>query len=112
MLPSFCRDVVTVKRAQMVDKRGSIVADWSNPQTFDVSGCSVQPQDTVRDFDGRELSVSQSWVLYAPTGSDLEAGDRVEWQDTTFEISGAPMPWTSPTGRVSHIWARLEEWSG
>ena len=42
----------------------------------------------------------------------IQAGDRIEWSSMTFEIDGAPMPWTSPTGRVSHIWARLKEWSG
>lgn len=112
MLPSFCRDVVTVKRAAEVDKRGTVVLDWDNPQTFELSGCSVQPSTTSRDFDGRTVQVSEDWTLYAPPNSDLLAGDRIEWQDATFEINGAPMPWTSPTGRVSHMYARLSEWRG
>lgn len=112
MLPSFCRDSVTVKRAQLVDKRGTRVADWDGAVEFTLGGCSVQPTDSTRDFDGRELSVSQSWSLYAPPGSDLKAGDRIEWRGMSFEIDGAPMPWESPTGRASHVWARLSEWSG
>ena len=112
MLPSFCRDTVTIKRAQMVDKRGTIVADWLNPQVFTIGGCSVQPSTSTRDFDGRTLGILEEWTLYAPTGADLRAGDRVVWRDTTFEINGAPMPWESPTGRVSHVYARLTEWSG
>lgn len=112
MLPSFCRDAITVKRAQLVDRRGTQVLDWENPQEFTVSGCSVQPNTTTRDFDGRAIQVTEDWTLYAPPGSDIKAGDRIEWQGLTFEIDGAPMPWTSPTGRISHIWARLSEWRG
>ncbi len=112
MLPSFCRDTVTVSRAQLVDKRGTKVLDWTSPETFTVNGCSVQPSTSTRDFDGRTLAVSEEWTLYAPPGSDLQAGDRITWRDTTFEINGAPMPWESPTGRVSHVRAQLAEWRG
>ena len=112
MLPSFCRDAVTVKRAQLTDKRGTKVLDWSNPLEFELSGCSMQPNTTTRDFDGRTIQVTEDWTIYAPPGSDLQAGDRIEWQGLEFEINGAPMPWSSPTGRVSHIWARLNEWRG
>lgn len=112
MLPSFCKDSVTVKRAQETDKRGTKVLDWSNPTSSTLTGCSVQPNSSTRDFDGREIQVTEDWTLYAPPGSDIKAGDRIEWNSLTFEINGAPMPWTSPTGRVSHIWARLAEWRG
>ena len=112
MLPSFCKDAVTVKRARLVDKRGTITLDWNNPETFELSGCSVQPNTTTRDFDGRAIQVTEEWTLYAPPGSDLKAGDRIEWNESVFEIDGAPMEWTSPTGRVSHVWARLSEWRG
>lgn len=112
MLPSFCKDTVTVKRATLVDKRGTKVLDWSEPTSITVGGCSVQPNTTSRDFDGRTVQVTEDWTLYAPYGSDIKAGDRIEWEGVTFEINGAPMPWKSPTGRVSHVWARLVEWRG
>ena len=112
MLPSFCRDSVTVKRAALVDSRGSKVLDWSNPTEIHLSRCSVQPSTSARDFDGRTIQVTEDWTLYAPPGSDIQAGDRIEWNGVTFEIDGAPMPWQSPTGRVSHVWARLKEWRG
>jgi len=112
MLPSFCRSEITVKRANLVDKRGTTVADWTNPLTFTIQGCSVQPSTSTRDFDGRTLGISEEWTLYAPTGANLKAGDRVYWQGSVFEINGAPMPWESPTGRISHVFARLNEWRG
>ena len=112
MLPSFCNDTITVKRAALKDSRGTKVRDWANAVSNTLGGCSVQPTSTSRDFDGRTTQVTEEWTLYAPPGSDLQAGDRIEWNSLTFEINGAVMPWKSPTGRVSHMWARLSEWSG
>lgn len=112
MLPSFCRETVTVIRAALKDSRGTKVLDWQNATRTPLDGCSVQPGDTSRDFDGRTVQVSEDWTLYAPPGSDVKAGDRIEWEGTTFEIDGVPMPWKSPTGRVSHMWAKLKEWRG
>ena len=112
MLPSFCKDTVTRKRATLVDSRGTKRLDWANASTKQIAGCSVQPNTTTRDFDGRLIQVTEDWTLYAPPGSDIVAGDRIEWESMTFEIDGAPMPWKSPTGRVSHMWVRLKEWRG
>ena len=93
MLPSFCNDTITVKRAALKDSRGTKVYDWANAVSKTLGGCSVQPTSTSRDFDGRTTH-------------------RIEWNSLTFEINGAVMPWKSPTGRVSHVWARLAEWRG
>ena len=112
MLPSFCKDQITRIRPTLTDKRGTQVLDWATPNSLIINGCSVQPVTTSRDFDGRTVQVSEEWTLYAPPNSDIKAGDRIEWRSITFEINGSPMPWESPTGRVSHIYARLSEWSG
>lgn len=112
MLPSFCTDEITVLRPVMADKRGTVTLDWENATTLTIGGCSIQPSMSTRDFDGRTIQVTEEWTLYAPFDSDLRAGDRIEWQSLTFEINGAPMPWKSPTGHVSHVWARLAEWRG
>lgn len=95
-----------------MDKRGTQVRDWANADSFQLSNCSVQIAQTTRDFDGRTLSVSEEWTLYAQPNADLLEGDRVEWRGLTFEVNGSLMPWTSPTGRVSHVVARLSEWRG
>lgn len=112
MLPSFCVDAIGVLRPTEKSVRGTTVLDYSDSEPVTVTGCSVQPTDTLRDFDGRTLAIERSFELYAPPGSDIKAGDRIVWQGRTFEVNGAPMEWRSPTGRVSHINARLREWSG
>ena len=111
MLPSWCRDTVTVKRAPVVAVRGSEARDWNNAASHTVAGCSVQHASVMRDFN-RAVNVSESWTLYAPPGADIEAGDRIEWNGHTFEINGAPYAWTSPTGRVSSVQVPLVEWKG
>lgn len=116
MLPSWCRDTVTVTRPAWVASRGTTVPDWSQATTRTLTGCSVQVPSTSIDLDGRQQSELYG-TLYAPDGSDVARGDRVEWTDPMgtvhdFLVDGVPMPWTSPSGRVSHVKVRLVEWRG
>ena len=111
MLPSFCTHTVIVHRAPLKDVRGSLVRDWASAETHTLTGCSVQPSSTASNFE-REEQVTDRWQLYAPPGSDLLTGDRVEFQGTTYDIDGAPYEWKSPTGRVTHVQAHLIEWVG
>ena len=49
MLPSFCREVVTVSRAPLAAMRGTYERDWSSASSHEVAGCSVQPSQTSGD---------------------------------------------------------------
>lgn len=111
MLPSFCRHTVTIHRAPLKDARGSLVRDWENASTHEITGCSVQPSSTASNFE-REEQVTDRWQLYAPPQADIQTGDRVEFNGTLYEIDGAPYNWPSPTGRVAHLQAHLIEWEG
>lgn len=111
-LPSFCRDTVTVKRAREVDKRGTIVLDWSNPEEITLTRCSFQNQTTSRDTDGRTLQVTNGAMLYTSYDADVQAGDRVDWHGGSFEITGAPIPVYGATGRISHYEIPLSESAG
>lgn len=116
MLPSWCRDSVTVVRPVRALQRGTTVPDWSNAQTHALTGCSVQLTTTSMALDGREQTALRG-TLYAPPASDVRAGDRIDWNDPTgvahsLLVDGEPMPWQSPTGRVMHVQARLAEWRG
>ena len=116
MLPNFASDTVTVIRPTMRESRGTKVADWTNAQRKIVSGCIVQLPATSMDLDGR-AQTQLTGTLYAPVGTDVRAGDRIEWVDGRgvthhLAVNGEAMPWTSPTGRVSHVQARIAEWEG
>lgn len=116
MLPSWCRDAVTVTRPAWVESRGTLVPNWSKATSHPLTGCSVQVPLTSMDLDGRQQA-ELSGTLYAPNGADVARGDRITWTDPMgvehdFAVDGMPMPWSSPSGRVSHVQARLVEWRG
>ena len=114
MLPGFCTDSVTRKRAPLVDSRGTKnVRDWTaNTVTSKtISGCSVQPASVSGDLDGREQS-TENLTLYAPPDADIVKGDHIEWGGLTYTIDGQPYVWNSPTGAVSHMVVPLSHWEG
>ena len=112
MLPSWCNDSVMVLRAPLVDSRGTKVRDWSQAASHVIGGCSFQPAGTSTDFTDVRQAVTFDATLYAPPGSDIEQDDRIVFEGVTYAMDGAPSPWKSPTGRVSHVQARLKVWSG
>lgn len=116
MLPSFAHETVTVLRPAMRSSRGTLVPDWQNASGHELTGCIVQLPSTSMDLDGR-TQTQLTGTLYAPQGADVRAGDRIEWVDARdvthhLAVDGEPMPWASPTGRVSHVQARIVEWRG
>ena len=110
-LPTFATDTVTVVRPASVEKRGVSVKDWDNATTHTIAGCSFQPQTTSSGLDTREAVIVRA-KLYLPPGSDIQAGDRIEFDGERFSIDGAPLTKRSPTGRLSHIIAFLVDWRG
>lgn len=88
MLPSFCKDVVTRLRPTMKESRGSMIPDWSNPDSLLICGCSMQPASTSLSTDGRVLGISDLYTLFAPSCSDIQAGDRIDFNGLIYEVSG------------------------
>ena len=43
MLPSWATDTVTRLRATVITQRGSEIPDWTNPDSLEITGCSMQP---------------------------------------------------------------------
>lgn len=113
MLPSFCRDTVTVRRAVLVERRGTTVPDWGSATSHIVSGCSLQEGGSSTEFGDAQRDPSESdATLLMPPGSDVRAGDRVSLNGRTWEVDGVPSDVKSPTGCVSHRRAKLKEWRG
>lgn len=112
MLPSFANQTITVARAKTTTtSRGSEVPDWTNTDKTTVTGCSIQPASTSLSQDGRILGIADGWTAYVPEGTDVKAGDRIEFDGQTFEINGEPRKWTGPM-RTSHIQLNLTRWEG
>lgn len=111
-LPSFCTEEVEVLRAPLESSRGTSERDWSKAKAHTVAGCCAQPSSTASDRGEPREASSISAALYAPPGSDVEAGDRVRCSLGWFEVEGEPMPRVSPTGAVSHLRVEMSRWRG
>ena len=104
MLPSWCRDTITVTRAPWKESRGSKVRDWANAKTHTVTGCSVQYDRTATNgASARAQATSTTAVIYCAPGSDVLAGDRVQFGNAKFEVEGEPFEVRSPFGGCDHI---------
>jgi hypothetical protein len=113
MLPSFCNQTVTRIRPGTKELRGSIVPDW-DPAKVDrlvIKGCSVQPATTTLSEDGRVLGITEQWTAYLPEGSDVKAGDHIEFDGDVYTINGEPKKWTA-AARLSNIQLNLIRWKG
>ena len=112
MLPSWCRDEVTIVRPSWVEERGKRIPDYDSPaETVVVSGCSVQPGATSEVQEGRQ-NVTVRWTLIAPPGTVIGAHDAVDWEGVRYQADGGGQAWRSPTGSVSNVVAALVDWEG
>lgn len=111
MLPSFCRDTITILRPTIRTVRGTQVADYSTPDRIEVEGCHVNFQASSIDRDGR-LSVEVTAKLHAPALTSINADDHIEYDDAIYELLGEPLRHVSPTGSIDYIEATLARWSG
>jgi len=110
MLPSFCQDSVDVWRAPYIDSRGTKVRDWAHAVKHTVSGCSFQYRSTEQEWTDARQAVTVRARLYMPFGSDIEVDDRIDYENHSYAVNGAPMAKKSPTGAVSHIVCDLVDW--
>ena len=113
MLPSFANQSITRVRPGTKTVRGSEVPDWDKNKikTLEITGCSIQPAATSLSQDGRILGINDGWTAYIPDGSDVKAGDHIEFDGETYAINGEPRVWTGPM-RTSHIQLNLVRWEG
>ena len=111
-LHKWCTDTITRIRPGTKDSRGSTIPDWENADRLEIEGCTVQPASTGLSQDGRVLGISEGFTVYMPPGSDVQAGDRIEYEGNVYTTNGMPKTWKSPTGRVSHTQLNIERWKG
>lgn len=112
MLPSFCRDTVTVWRAPVIEERGTTVRDWANAAPHTVAGCSFQPASTAGTWGELRNGAETRATLWLQPGADIEFGDKVEFQGNVYALDGEPLEWRSPSGVVTHLTCNLVDWRG
>ena len=111
MLPTFCRETITVLRAPTIEERGSSVRDWASAESHTVAGCSVQVSSSIGTIEERE-GAAETVSILAPPCADIRKGDRVECSAGKLAIVGEPYQVRSATGSLSHTVAAAGRWDG
>lgn len=111
MLPTFCKQEIVRIRPGTKNSRGSTIPDWSTATRLLITGCSVQPAATTLSQDGRVLGISEGLTAYLPEGSDVKAGDRIEFEGKVYTINGEPKTWTA-AANLSNMQLSLSRWEG
>lgn len=113
MLPSFCRDVVTVRRAPLVMANGRTERDWAHAQPHQIAGASVQQGATSTNYADAGAPARIAATLYAPPNADVQEGDRVTFGGKTYVVDGIPeFHPEGATGNLAHTVAYLRAWGG
>ena len=112
MVGSFANDTIIRIRPSTITVRGSDIPDWENTTSLRIANCSVQPASTSLSQDGRVLGITDGMTCYCPYDSDVQAGDRIQYDGMIYTVIGEPRKWKSPTGSRSNLQVSLERWSG
>lgn len=83
---------------------------WTTTTTT-VTG-AFDPGTSVEQIQGEDLLVTQPRV-FLPAGVDVAAVDSVQFGGQSYEVDGAPIPWTSPlTGWSPGVEVKLRRATG
>jgi hypothetical protein len=83
-------------------------ADWSNPDELDIPNCAFDPGDSLEPLAAGRDAVLTKPTVYAPSGSDVTALDRLIVRGRTWQVDGDPSDYRSPfsgwrPGMVIHL---------
>lgn len=112
MALSFMKDEVTVLRAPIIKKHGLDVLDWENATQHIIKNVQVTPQTTSREFGDRVIQLSDRRTFRANFDADVKSGDRIVYEEATYEVEGEVFHTKSPTGRASSTRCTLVRWEG
>lgn len=93
-LPSFAKQTIQVLEPLLIEERGEVVEDWSQPVKSPVEDCSVQPGNGDADHE-RANALIADYTVYLPPETVLPEAFRVELPTTSgqFVLRGEPQPW-------------------
>lgn len=91
------RAVEVIRPSFTTDRYGNKVADWANATTTTYRGW-VAPTDASEDDHDRDERRIDAKV-FLPSGTDLDAGDRVRIDAAdTYDVIGPAMAFSTPRG--------------
>lgn len=109
MIASFAGQTVTRLRGTTgTDAYGNTVSNWDNPNSLDVSPCTVQPIAGSETFDTGGGRLTSRWSLHAAADADIETGDRISYGGTIYDIDGSVRRFPSPSGNLAHVEVMLQ----
>lgn len=105
------RDVTILRPAAFTDRYGDSIPDPDSATSTEVLGWLSQTSATEPTGPGRALVTLTTEILFLPSGTDIEAHDRVEIDGQLYEVDGVPQSAWSPRGE-HHIEANLRRVDG
>ncbi len=113
MLPPLLgKETVKILTPVMVDDRGTLVPDWSQPPSVVTSyGWSVQPVSTSERL-GERQQTSIKLRAWGNPGDEIPAHCAIEWRGKRYALDGASKHWHDPLGNLSHRVVDLIRWEG
>lgn len=87
--------------------------DWTTPDALVISDCGFDPGGSLEPTEVGRTSVITQPTVYAPTGADVTAQDRLVCRGVTYDVDGQPAAWRSPfTGWLPGTVIKLREVAG
>jgi hypothetical protein len=90
------RNATIVTPGVTTDRYNNASKNWTAATRTPVKAW-ISQRNRAEVLGNREAQLSD-WIAYLPAGTEIDGGDRIEWESLTFEIDGPPNPAWSPRG--------------
>lgn len=91
----------------------STAEDWSSPDELAILGCGFDPGDSTEPLEAGRDAVLAKPTVYAPSGADVTALDRLIVRGRTWQVDGDPADYRNPlTGWEPGLVIKLKAVSG
>lgn len=101
----YIYDVVILNPTSAIDRYGTAVPDWSDPDEVPTRFWIDQTSRTEDNAD-REARAT-TWRVFGPPDDPLTALSRVRWNDDDYEVVGEPFVAQSPKSDHRHLEADI-----
>jgi hypothetical protein len=102
----FFDSVVRVRAGTRTDRGGNTVEDWSDGAVsrLTVGQLNIQPTSQAETTDATRTAVVTGWRVQSEEGTapDINARDRIEWNDMVLLVEGEVAPWPDPLTGAHH----------